>query len=358
MKADKSSGAVLRVVQWATGTVGTSALRAVIGHPQLELVGVRVYSENKEGKDAGDLCGLAATGVLATRNVEALLATLPDCVVYMADRTDADEICRILESGANIVTTRAEFFNPERMNAALRQRVEKACQTGNSSIHASGSSPGFITEALLPPLLSLQRRLDLLTIDEFAHCVDTCSEDMLINIMRFGEAPEIFGATEFTERDTVFANSLGLIADAIGLAFDDVEVTSEHAVTRGPVKLHDTTIGSGTVGGQRHTVTGLHKGKPVLRFRSNWFVTTDLEPAWQLRDDGWRVIVEGDTPLDIMIQFPVANDPDTRAKVMPNLTAHRPINAIPAVCSAAPGIVTTVDLPQIFADLSRTDKRP
>lgn len=352
MERNQETKTVLRVVQWATGTVGKSALRAVIGHPQLELVGVRVYSEGKEGKDAGEICGVAISGVTATRDVEALLALRPDCVVYMPDRTDPDEVCRILESGANIVTTRAEFFNPKQMDPALRERVETACQAGNSSIHASGSSPGFITEALLPSLLSLQRRLDLLTIDEFAHCVDTCSEEMLLNIMRFGEAPDVFGATEFTERDTVFAHSLGLIADAIGLGFDDVQVSSEHALTRTPVKLHNTTIDAGTVGGQRHTVTGLHQGKPVLRFRSNWFVTTDLNPTWQLRDDGWRVTVEGDTPLDVTIQFPVANDPETRGRVMPNLTAHRPINAIPAVCQAAPGIVTTVDLPQVFADLS------
>jgi 4-hydroxy-tetrahydrodipicolinate reductase len=62
------------------------------------------------------------------------------------------------------------------------------------------------------------------------------------------------------------------------------------------------------------------------------------------------VEVAGDTPLDIDIRFPV---PAERwAEVSPNLTAHRPINAIPYVCAAAPGIRTTVDLPQIIADLS------
>jgi hypothetical protein len=92
----------------------------------------------------------------------------------------------------------------------------------------------------------------------------------------------------------------------------------------------------------------------VLRFRSNWFVTTDLEPAWELREDGWRVTVEGDTPIDIMINFPIGNDPEVRARIMPNVTAHRPVNAIPAVCAAAPGIRTSVDLPQIIARLPRS----
>jgi 4-hydroxy-tetrahydrodipicolinate reductase len=345
---DKEAGNKLCVVQWATGTVGMSSLRALISHPLMELVGVRVYSESKEGVDAGVLSGLPPTGVLATRNTEEILALKPDCVVYMPDRTDVDEVCKILSSGANVVTTRADFFNPEKMDPDLCERVQAACRKGNSTIHSSGSSPGFITEALLPPLLSLQREFDLLTIDEFANCVDTCSEDMLVNIMGFGAAPEVFAATEFTERDTVFGHSLAVIAEAIGLAFDDIAVTSEFAVTRVPVKLHEATIAAGSVGGQRHTVTGLHKGRPVLRFRSNWFVTTELSSDWDLREDGWRVLVEGDAPLDVTITFPISPDPETRARIMPNVTAHRPINAIPAVCAARPGIITSVELPQIL----------
>src|SRR5215472_8916767 len=110
----------LRVVQWATGTVGASAMRAVIGHPDLQLVGVRVYSEVKAGRDAGDLCGLPTTGIVATRDLDAILALKADCVLYMPESTDADDVCRLLESGANIVTTRAEFFNPTKMNPDLR----------------------------------------------------------------------------------------------------------------------------------------------------------------------------------------------------------------------------------------------
>src|SRR5579864_5463396 len=93
----------LRVVQWATGTVGASAMRAVINHPDLQLVGVRVYSEAKAGKDAGDLCGLPATGVIATRGLDDILALKADCVLYMPESTDAQEVCRLLESGANMV---------------------------------------------------------------------------------------------------------------------------------------------------------------------------------------------------------------------------------------------------------------
>jgi 2,4-diaminopentanoate dehydrogenase len=326
-------------------------MRAVIGHPDLELVGARVYSEAKDGLDAGSLCGLSPIGIAATRDIDAIVALRPDCIVYMPESTDFDDVCRLLESGANIVSTRAEFFNPARMDPVLRERVEAACRKGGTSIHSSGSSPGFITEALPLPLLSLQRRLDLLTIDEFANCVDSCSEEMLSNIMGFGDSPEAFAKREFADRDVVFADSLAVMGDAIGLPLTSFESSAEIAITQRPVKLHETVIDAGTVGGQRYTVTGLHNGVPALRFRSNWFVTMDLVPSWDLRDDGWRVMVEGDTPLDITIGFPIAGDSETRARTLPNLTAHRPINAIRAVCAAPPGIVTTLQLPQVVARL-------
>ena len=52
------------------------------------------------------------------------------------------------------------FFNPAMMEPAMRERVEAACRKGGSSIHCTGSSPGFITEALPLVLTTLQRRLD------------------------------------------------------------------------------------------------------------------------------------------------------------------------------------------------------
>ena len=69
------------------------------------------------------------------------------------------------------------------------------------------------------------------------------------------------------------------------------------------------------------------------------------DPAWDLRDTGWRVQVHGDTPLDVQITFPV---PLAELGAMtPSITANRPVNAVPFVCAAAPGILTSNDLPPL-----------
>ena len=100
---------------------------------------------------------------------------------------------------------------------------------------------------------------------------------------------------------------------------------------------------------QRTTVTGLRGGKPLLRFRATWYCTTDLDPSWEVHPTGWHVTVEGDAPLDVSLPFPFPIE--QMAEMSPGYTANRAVNAVAIVCAAAPGIRTSVELPQIIARL-------
>src|ERR1700757_4319274 len=209
-----SSPKKYRVVQWATGNVGSRALRRAIEHPAMEVVGVWVHGASKVGRDAGELAGIAPIGVKATNRIEDVLALKPDCVLYMPHVCNYDEICAILESGANIVTTRMELQNPKALDPAIAARVEAACQRGNSSIHATGASPGFITEAVPIVLASIQRRLDLLNINEYADCSSRNSPEMLFEMMGFGQKPGAANAAQLHHMQMSFAPSLQLFATA------------------------------------------------------------------------------------------------------------------------------------------------
>ena len=344
-----STPARYRVVQWATGNVGSRALRRVIEHPRLDLVGVYVHSADKAGRDAGELCGIDPVGIAATNKIDDVIALRPDCVLYMPHMTSYDEICRLLESGANVVTTRGDFHNPPSMDPALRARVEEACRRGNTSIHSTGSSPGFITEALPLVLLSIQRRLDSLRINEFADVSSRNSPAMLFDVMGFGRPPPkaIQGRLDYLRHS--FGPSLQLIADAISLPLDSLEVSGGVALARNDTKIAAGLIPAGTVGAQRTTVSGMRGGKALMSFTATWYAITDIDADWDLRESGWHVVVDGDAPLDVSIRFPVA--PENYADMTPGLTAHRPVNTIPYLCEAPPGIQTTVDLPQIIATL-------
>lgn len=337
-----------RVIQWATGNIGARALRAVIEHPELELAGLWVSSPAKAGMDAGELAGTAPCEIIATNSVDEMVATEADCVLYMRQGTDIDEVCRLLASGKNIVTTRGDFHHPGSMDREVRARVEQACTQGNSSIYSTGSSPGFVTEALSLPLLSLSRRLDCLTIEEFADMESRNSPELLFQVMGYGVPLGDFDQRKVDYVKHDFAASLAQIAEAIGIEIDAWTGVGENSAARNRVEIAAGTIEAGTVAAQRITISGMRNGKPVLRFRANWYCSRDIEHTdWELRESGWRIRVEGDTPLDVSIVFPVK--PEDYAAFTPGLTGHRAVNAVAAVCEAPPGIRTTVDLPQVVA---------
>jgi 4-hydroxy-tetrahydrodipicolinate reductase len=341
----------LRVVQWATGNIGRRSLQHVIEHPGLELAGVYVTSPAKAGRDAGELCGLPSTGVTAASDIGQILALGADCVLYMPADCDLDEVCAILAAGTNIVTTRMEFLHPASMPPADREQVERACAEGGTSIHSTGSSPGFISEAVPLVLASIQRRLDALMINEYADLSSRDSPDMLFNLMGFGHPVAEFPPERFAYGAYAFGPSLRLIAEAVGLPLDCVTATGEVAVTPEKLTIAAGTLDAGTVAGQRMIITGSRAGRPLLTFTATWYCAQGLDPAWTVPGwNGWRVDIEGDAPLGVDIRFTI---PEGQAGEMtPGYTANRAVNAVPYLCAAAPGIRTTVDLPQIIPDLS------
>ncbi|KPI02222.1 dihydrodipicolinate reductase [Actinobacteria bacterium OK006] len=339
----------LRVVQWASGNIGSRALRAVLEHPDLTLAGLYAHTPDKAGRDAGELCGLGPTGVIATHDIDEIVALGADCVLYMPRACDMDEVCRLLASGANVVTTRGEFHRAASLDPAVRERVEAACESGKSSIHSTGSSPGFITEALPLALSSIQRRLDGLTIEEFADLSQRDSPGLLFDVMGFGKPPAEYDERRLSVVRDSFGPSLHMVADTLSIPLDSVEAEGEVATAPRPVHIAAGTLRPNTVAAQRITVSGLRGGRPLLRFRATWYCTTDLDRAWAVRATGWHITVDGDAPLDIDLRFPVPLH--RMAAMSPSYTANRAVNAVPVLCEASPGIRSTADLPHIVARL-------
>lgn len=341
----------LRVVQWATGNIGSRSLRAVIEHPRLALAGLYVHTPDKVGRAAGELGGSAiATAVRATDDIDEILSLDADCVLYMPRVLDAAEVCRILASGTNIVTTSTAFHHPPSMDRELCARVEAACWAGGASIYSTGSSPGFISEAIPLALLSLQRRLGLLSIDEYADLAHRDSPAMLFDVMGFGRSPAEFPSGRSEHLGTSFGPSLRLLAEEMGTPLDSVVADGQIAVARRTTDIAAGTLAAGTVGAQRVTVSGRRGGETLLRFRATWYCTRDLESDWELRDTGWHIEADGDAPLDIDIRFPVPVERMT--STFPAYTANRAVNAVAAVCAAPPGIRTTTELPPFAATLA------
>ena len=143
-----------RVAQWSTGNVGRLALRGIVQHPELELVGVLVHSPDKAGRDAGELAGLPPVGVAATTDPAELIGLGADCVSYTAtgdlrpDDAVAD-MARILEAGTNVVSTSVvPLVYPPSAPPRYTEPLEAACKAGGVSFLTSGIDPGFANDLI------------------------------------------------------------------------------------------------------------------------------------------------------------------------------------------------------------------
>ena len=335
-----------RVAQWATGNIGNRAMREVIRHPDLHLVGVLVYDDAKAGVDAGALCGEPDVGVTATTDPAVIRDLRADCVLYMPRALELDDVVMLLESGTNVVTTRGEFIaGGAKLDDVSRSRVLDACQRGGTSIFATGSSPGFITDALPFALLSMQRHVEAVEIDEYADLSQRDSPNLLFELMGFGQPVASYDPNRAQYILGEFQPALGTLAAAAGTPVDAWTAHGEVAAARQATRIVAGELAAGSVAAQRNTIVGSSDGRNVVRFTSHWYCSADVDPAWELLPTGWRVRVQGDAPFDVQLPFPVAVE-DLGATT-PAYTANRPVNAIPHVCAARPGIVSVADLPPI-----------
>jgi 2,4-diaminopentanoate dehydrogenase len=340
------TGRPYRVVQWATGEIGGRALREVIRDPDLELVGLVVYGKDKDGVDAGVLCGEEPTGVLATTDRASIVGLGADCVLYMPGTYDLDDVVALLAAGTNVVTTCGDFFAGGRpLGEAGRQRVLAACEQGGSSIYATGSSPGFISEALPLTLLSLQRKVALVAIEEYANISQRNSPHMIFEQMGFGKPMGPAAPERSAYLQSQFSPSLAMIGEAAGRPVDEWSAHGELAAASHDVTIAAGVVKAGTVGAMRTTILGKSEGTVALSFSATWYCTQDIDADWDMLDTGWRVKVDGDTPLKVTVEFPVPLE--ELGGMTPGLTAHRPVNSIIPVCQAAPGFVRTADLPML-----------
>ncbi|MFC8045278.1 dihydrodipicolinate reductase [Nocardia sp. NPDC057353] len=336
-----------RVVQWTTGNVGKSSVRALLAHPALELVGCYAWSPEKAGSDVGELAGLDPAGVTATDDVRALLALEPDCVVYNPMWIDVAELEQILASGANVVTT-ASFITGHNLDAD-RARLAEACRRGGSTLFGSGVSPGF-AQLLAIVAANACDRVDKVTIAEQADTTfyDSPATERPVGFGTPIDDPALPGMAE--QGTKVFAEAVRLLADSLGAELDEIRCVAEYAQTTEDLDLGSWTIGKGCVAGVAVSWQGIVAGKTVVDVNVRWRKGQTLDPDWKLDGDGWKITVDGRPTVTMNVGF--LPPPDFVGETIADfmvlghiMTAMPPIHAIPAVVQARAGIATYTDLP-------------
>ena len=341
-----------RVIQWATGGVGRAAIQAVLNHPELELVGCWVHSADKAGRDAGELAGEDPIGVAATTDVEALLATDADCVMYSPLLPDDGIVAAILRSGKNVVTP-VGWVYPDRNNPAVAA-IEQACLDSGVTLHGSGIHPGGITERFPLMVSALSSAITHVRAEEFSDLRMYNSPLVVREVMGFGLTPErAVGGPIAALLEGGFKASVRMVTDQLGFAAEPrIRSTQEVAVAVHGADDLVVPMEPGTVAARRFRWEAVVDDRPVVTAAVNWLMcVVELDPPWTLGPEGERFEVEITGDPDVLVTFK-GLQPESVAQGLirtPGVvaTANHCVSAIPYVCRAEPGIRTYLDLPLI-----------
>ena len=340
----------VKVIQWATGGVGRAAIEGIVAHPELELVGCWVHSEDKAGRDAGEICGLEPVGVKATCDIDALVNMEADCVLYSPIMADPSLVARLLASGKNVVTPLNWFYPGKRDVSDLNQ----ACEKGGSTLHGTGIHPGGVTERFPLMISALSSAITHVRAEEFSDIRTYNAPAVISDIMLFGKTPEEAAASPMVGfLGQGFGQSMDMVAAELGFDLDpDMSSQHEVAVATAPIDSPIGVIEPGLVAAQRFTWQHTVRSQPVITVRVNWFMGEEhLEPAWNFGPQGERFEVEVDGDPSSEVTFHGWHPESIAAGLIRNpgivATANHCVSAIPYACAAAPGIKTYLDLPLI-----------
>lgn len=340
------------VIVWGTGNVGRSALRTVLSNPELELAGVIVANPEKVGRDAGALCGLPATGVAASNDVDALLASGASAVAYCASgdfRPDGalDDIERCLRAGLNVVSTSVyPLYDPTSAPAELHARMMAACKAGRSSCFVSGIDPGFISDAIPVALSGLCEEIHEIRAFEYFNYAFYDAPDAVRNLVGFGlpmdhEPPMVMPGVP----TMVWGPPIRLVARALGTELAEIREVVERRPLEHTVTNQLGVFEAGTQGALRFEVQGIVGGEPRIIVEHVTRITDDAAPDWPKPDGSGAhgVRIKGRPNINLTLE--AEDERGDRAAGGNATAAARVVNAIPFVCEAPPGLLDALAVP-------------
>src|ERR1700739_963751 len=350
----------IRVAHVGTGNVGRLALTELITNPQFELIGLCVSSPEKVGKDAGELCGVGldaatVTGVAAVGDLDAVLATKPECVVYcaMGDTRLPDamaDVMRILAAGINVVGSSPGLLQypwgvmPDKYLA----RVEDAARPGSSSIFISGFAPGFANDLIPFALAGTCQRIEQVRCMEIHDYGSYDGVEVMHYMGVAGPMDEIPMLLQPGILSIAWGTAIRQLAAGLGIEVDEITESYQREPAPEDFDIAVGRVAKGTLAALQFEIRGMVDGHPAIVIEHITRLPPDLRPDWPQPASGggsYRVEIVGE-PSYAMDIVPTSLKGDHNHAAIAG-AAGRIVNAIAAVVAAPPGIRTTLDLPLI-----------
>lgn len=350
-----------RVIVWGPGHVGGTALREVLLRPEFEVVGALVYSEEKNGRDVGELAGLEPIGIAATTSVEQILAIDADAVLHAPqpafDEAEmVDQVCQLLRSGKNVISI-TSFFYPPRRGADVNKALEAACRDGGTSLHGTGIHPSFMLERLAPTLSGLLTDVRHVKLTEVVDCAHMLAlSPIALEIVGWGFDPEQINPNTLGALipDRMYQDSIAYLGKLMfGADPEDIRIERDYrcitAETRqeiGPLVIEP---------GKALTIIHHHEGwigdHNFCTTQEYWYLGRANHPFPEMNGGSNYLVELAGSPADLRMQFDATSTMDDGLPVTTHITAVPLVQSVIPVCKAAPGIVYQNPSPHWARDL-------
>jgi 4-hydroxy-tetrahydrodipicolinate reductase len=322
----------IKVLHVGVGPIGAGVVRQVVTRKSMKIVGAVDVDPAKVGRDLGQVAELGRRlNIKVTDDItRTIKATRPDVAVLCTQsslKKALPEIEAVLKLKVPIVSTTEEMAYPVRSNAAVAKRIDALAKRSRVAVVGTGVNPGFAMDALPVALTAVCERVTAIDVDRV--------QDARIRRLPFqqkigaGLSPEAFKARvrDGSVRHVGLAESITMIADALGWKLDKITDEIEPKIADAPVSSEFVSVESGQVAGIVQDGVGYRKGHPVIRLH--------MEAYFGAPESYDAVRVTGSPALSMKISGGIHGDIATAAIT---------VNSIPKVLQAPPGLRTMRDM--------------
>ena len=299
-----------RVVQWATGNQGVEAIRAILDRPDLDLVGAKVYSDDKEESmpvswPAGSRAGCRPRRTsMRSWPWGRLRRLLPPA--HLARRGLPDP-------GQRRQCHHHRLPVPPAVPTGRRPRPARGGLCGGELVGSRHRAQSRNLSGVLPLALSgMSRSIEKVTLQERADWSFYESTHITFDNMRFGRPPEEVteDASDFLKFNSgIFQEEVALIGEAPGAGLDQITSSVRWRWSRG----RDPGIRwpPAPWRAERWHWQGLRAGSVLVEIETLWTVGGEYPTHWPTPLDGWTLTLEG--------------EPSIRAHLLTLMSYERPL---------------------------------
>ncbi len=319
----------IRVALYGVGAIGMAIAKTLLGRRDIDIVAAIDIDPSKVGKDLGELVGLEPVGITVSRDVDEIFVSAPDVVVHATgsylDKV-YDQIVNSVLARACVVSTCETLAYPWYRYPVLARRLDRLAQIMGVAVIGTGINPGFLLDTLVAVMTTpFQEIKSIKAIRSLDAAKRRLPFRKKIGVgMDPSELAEKLRTGELTGH-VGYAESVYLIADAIGIQLTKVEEGQEPVVAEEAVRVGDIVVEKGRALGIRGWGRG-YVGERTL-------IEVELR-AYVGAEDYEEIIIEGDQTVRWR-STGTHGDKGTVGVI---------VNMIPLVLELQPGLYTMSDL--------------